>query len=280
MRIAKQSTAFTVPNVGDNKSSLDEYICLSNISNVSAGDHIGLYEVDANGLVVKFVDIPLDASHIAQAPIELRYPAHYADPVAGSAMGTAQFSGLNLPGGATKWRIGTSAQPPETPVAGSLFNGLDYSAGADIDISGGKNWISLAAVNDSNLVVGFASVPYTEPAPQTDVASLSTLYAGSNSVLTINFSTFLSSLTTANSNLSDLIASIVINPDTSPEQVDLNSSSLAWDPLGVPYPKVMITIPPSNLVAGDVVRVTFKTGALLDSSYNAISQTTCGTTVQ
>ncbi|AZN39023.1 S-layer homology domain-containing protein [Paenibacillus albus] len=61
VRIAVQSDAFDWPSVGYNASSKDSYTPGADIAN-SVGKHIGVYEVDENGLVVKFADVIVDLS--------------------------------------------------------------------------------------------------------------------------------------------------------------------------------------------------------------------------
>ncbi|MEQ4482963.1 FecR domain-containing protein [Cohnella silvisoli] len=166
LRIVKQATAFTTPNVTfDARDTGVAYVSGNNIANVSAGDHIGLYEiVSSTGLVVKFVDITVSGNNIAVAPGALTPTTDYSLPEQGSGSGKAKFATLGqLPTGATKWQIIASVAPIATPIAGSSFGGTDYSAGVDIDMSGGKQFIALAATDASGNVVRFKLVEYTAP---------------------------------------------------------------------------------------------------------------------
>lgn len=66
LKYVKQGEAFEAPLVGTNASTIGEaYTSGADIAEVSASEHIGLYEVTTTNLIVKFVDITLSAGDIA-----------------------------------------------------------------------------------------------------------------------------------------------------------------------------------------------------------------------
>jgi hypothetical protein len=58
-----QGEAFTTPVVGSTPTGATAYILGADLA-VTAGQHVGLYELDANGKVIKFIDLPITASDI------------------------------------------------------------------------------------------------------------------------------------------------------------------------------------------------------------------------
>ncbi|MEK0317598.1 S-layer homology domain-containing protein [Cohnella sp. 56] len=302
LRVAKQAAAFTVPYAGDDASEIGAaYPSGSNIENAAAGEHIGLYEVDAETqAVVRFSDITVNGSQIALAPLDLPFNK-YTSPEPGSMPGTAKIAGLSLPSDATQWRVFASVVPL-MPAAGTTTYGALYAAGQDIDVSGGRNNIGLAATDDAGRVIRFAQLYYVDTPTITTLASLEQLYAGANQhTIAIQFNDDLQQQTLEKSSIDELIASIVINPGKPNEvTVDLGGSTFEWNssaippsqfpeipfpPLGVPYfptlnyPSATITLAGGiDLAQGDVVRVTFKTGAVKDTSGK--SQLSCDTEVQ
>lgn len=135
LKVKKDTSAIAVPNVGDDASALGAaYTSGADIVNAVAGDHVGLYEVDGNGKVVKFVDIELDASDIKAAP-PVPAPALTASVAAGNATGTtavtATASGTNI----LAVEVSDSAIPtPNVGDAAPTGNGVTnpYTSGDDI----------------------------------------------------------------------------------------------------------------------------------------------------
>ncbi|REE83901.1 S-layer family protein [Paenibacillus taihuensis] len=227
-------------------------------------------------------------------PVYLYAPRNftYDDPADGSTTDTAQIIALeNLPAGATKWMVSTTVDEPETPSAGTEFNGIDYTAGDDIDISEGKNWIAIAAADDDGNVVGFRALLHAESTSPSVVASLSQISSGDLYMITITFNPTVSTDLTSITDAKDLIASIIINPDSNPVTVDLDSATLNWDgggsgggfpgggfpgggsPGGSLPSMAMIALahtPAYQVQAGDVVRVTFKNGIEIENCSTSV----------
>jgi cell division septation protein DedD len=203
----------------------------------------------------------------------------YTSAVAGSQPDTAKIETLILPDGADHWLVVSSSGDLQPPAAGVEFvGGQPYEAGQNIDISQGKYQIMVVAVDSSNRAVAYAFTAYNPSQPAVDVAFLSNLYAGSDMEhLIITFQTELGSATTSITDIVDLIDSIVINPNSAGAvtlPISSADDSVYWqDMLG--FPMADITIPTTRLTLGDTVRVTFKSGALVNGDDISIAQQYC-----
>jgi hypothetical protein len=75
LKFVKQSGAFTAPNDGDDASAIGAaYTSGADITSASAGQHVGIYEVDGSNLVVAFIDITLGSGDIKAAATQTATP--------------------------------------------------------------------------------------------------------------------------------------------------------------------------------------------------------------
>ncbi|WP_214626060.1 S-layer homology domain-containing protein [Paenibacillus agaridevorans] len=311
LHIAIAEQAIAVPYTGTNINRISDaaaYEIGTDIKQLSSGRHIRLYEVNPNNIIVKFADITLNSNQIAEAPASLQ-SSEYSNLTPGEGDGYAKFEALSLPEGAFSWKVKSGTIDMDIPAAGALFEGNPYTPGGNIDISGGKTTVILVAVNSTGHAVGYSMSTYsTTPGPveeNQDSFRLSPLYAGQSSSLTVVFDEPLSSSTTL-LNISDLIASITVTSVSgSPVEIDPTGEgvSILWSPSGssggeppfnqfedeqfppggggmpIMQTSLEIIFPIRSFSAGDVVRVTFKEGALIDASNSNITQIDCETTV-
>lgn len=182
-----------------------------------------------------------------------------------------------MPDGAEKWQIISSVEPIQPPYAEAVFGGIDYEAGNDIDVSDGKVWIALAATDGEGRVVGFAQLKYNETVPNSDIVSLLPIHQG-DLFFSLQFDVDLSSETKSISTITDLVNKIEINPDdiANYRLLSISSESVIWDSMTSSF---MVMIPTNDLSDGDVVRVTFKSDALIDADNGPITQESVETTV-
>lgn len=272
----------------------------------SEGLHIGLYEVNPNGIIVNFANITVSGNQIAEAPDHLLI-TEYSTLIQGSEDGTAMFSALLLPFGANSWKVKSGTEDiMDLPAAGAPFDGDSYEALEDIDVSGGKTTVILVALDSNGNAVGYSVSTYSSDSGPVveEVFHLQPLGAGVKNSLTVNFHEYLSSSTTSIEEIADLIESITVTPaNGTPFYIDLNGdqTNITWflypsgePPLNpdeenpfslggggmfIPTPSLSIIIPGTSFNSGDVVRVTFKQGALKNASNSNITQIDCETTV-
>jgi hypothetical protein len=196
----------------------------------------------------------------------------------------------------------------------TILNASSYTIGTDIkQLSSGKH-IGLFEVNQNDIIVKFTNITLnsdqiaTNPGPvdeDEDSFRLTPLYAG-KSKLTVVFDEPLSPSSTMINTISNLISSITVTPaGGSPVEIDPigEGVSILWSPSGssgeeppfnqfeddlfppggggmpIIQTSLEIIFPTRVFSAGDVVRVTFKQGALKNASNSNITQIDCETTV-
>ncbi|GBG10678.1 hypothetical protein PAT3040_05430 [Paenibacillus agaridevorans] len=307
LRIVITEQAIAVPYMGTNISTIlnaSFYTIGNDIKQLSSGKNIGLYEVNSNDIIVKFANITPTSDQIAEAPDHLLL-TEYSDLTPGSEDGKAKFEVLVLPEGAFSWKVKSGTTDMDIPAAGAPFGGIPYTQGNNIDVSGGKTTVILVALDSNGNAVGYSVSTYSsDPGPVVEeVFHLQPLGAGVKNSLTVNFNEFLSSSTTSIEEIADLIASITVTPaNGTPFSIDLTGvqTDITWflypggehlnsdeenpfSPGGggmfILPPSLSIIIPGTSFNSGDVVRVTFKQGALKNASNSNITQIACETTV-
>ena len=150
----KQSGAFTTPAVASATADLGlvNYTSGADIPGVVAGQHIGLFEVDGTGGVVKFVDITVAAGEIAAEIFD------DAGISAGSAPGTSKISTVTGAGNSLRYEQRAAADPAFTiPAWGSATAVpplVAYSSGSNIAVVNGDR-IGLYEVTGAGNVVRF-----------------------------------------------------------------------------------------------------------------------------
>ncbi|WP_277549036.1 hypothetical protein, partial [Brevibacillus laterosporus] len=150
-----EDNEFTKPNVGDVLSGGTGYITGNDIQ-ATAGQYLGLYEVDGSNNIVKFVSIQLKAGDIKAAPIAVpTISGHKVE--AGNATGTTKVTYTVGNGNSLKYKLADSEIT--TPKVGEALPGgeQDYISGNDIKATAGKN-LGLYEVDGSNHIVKFISV--------------------------------------------------------------------------------------------------------------------------
>ncbi len=130
LKYKKQSEPFAVPNAGEEVPA-DAWNLGGDIVSVQAGDHIGLYEVDMNGMIAKFADIVLTADHIpVAAPVIGNYSVE-----PGSTAGSTKITYAPEPGNSLKLVVSQFGNfSPTLPLVGGSFYdpAFDYTSGSDI----------------------------------------------------------------------------------------------------------------------------------------------------
>lgn len=150
----KQAEAFATPEVASTTADLglSNYTSGSDITGVVAGQHIGLFEVDGAGGVVKFVDITVAAGEIAAEIFD------DAGIRAGSAPGTSKISTVTGAENSLRYEKRAAADPVFTiPAWGSATTVpplVAYTSGSNITVVNGDR-IGLYEVNGTGNVVRF-----------------------------------------------------------------------------------------------------------------------------
>ncbi len=106
--------------------------------------------------------------------------------------------------------------------------------------------------------------------------SFTNLENGTQSSFEITFNEELSSTTTAITNVSNLLSSAVNDFGGSNDAIDVSSvpGSVVWDLSTSTSPVATITIPASDFVSGQIVRINFVNGVVMDIAGNPISSAT------
>lgn len=159
LKYKKQSEPFAVPNAGEAVPA-DAWNLGGDIVSVQAGDHIGLYEVDMNGIIVKFADILLTADHIpVAAPVIGDYTVE-----PGSTAGSTKITYTPEPGTSLKLVVSQLGNfSPTFPLVGGSFYdpAVDYTSGSDITGVAAGQHLRLYEVNGDGKVVRYLQLQLT-----------------------------------------------------------------------------------------------------------------------
>ncbi|AYK05253.1 hypothetical protein [Brevibacillus laterosporus] len=149
-----EDNEFTKPNVGDVLSGGTGYITGNDIQ-ATAGQYLGLYEVDGSNNIVKFVSIQLKAGDIKAAPIAVpTISGHNVE--AGSATGTTKVTYVVGNKNSLKYKIEDN-EFTKPNVGDVLSGGTGYNTGNDIQATTGQ-YLGLYEVDGSNNIVKFVSI--------------------------------------------------------------------------------------------------------------------------
>ncbi len=149
-----EDNEFTKPNVGDVLSGGTSYTSGDDIQ-ATAGQYLGLYEVDGSNNIVKFVSIQLKAGDIKAAPIAV--PAISGHKVeAGSATGTTKVTYTVGEENSLKYKLEDN-EFTKPNVGDVLSGGTGYNTGNDIQATAGQ-YLGLYEVDGSNNIVKFVSI--------------------------------------------------------------------------------------------------------------------------
>ncbi|MGG3127292.1 hypothetical protein, partial [Brevibacillus laterosporus] len=145
---------FTKPNVGDVLSGGTSYTSGDDIK-ATAGQYLGLYEVDGSNNIVKFVSIQLKAGDIKAAPIAVPTISGHNVEV-GSATGTTKVTYVVGNKNSLKYKL-EDHEFTKPNVGDVLSGGTSYTSGDDIQATAGQ-YLGLYEVDGSNNIVKFVSI--------------------------------------------------------------------------------------------------------------------------
>ncbi|MFI8711580.1 Ig-like domain-containing protein [Brevibacillus brevis] len=162
LKVVKQANSVTVPNVGDDASAVGAaYTSGDDIVAAVAGEHVGLYEVDAAGKVVKFVDITLTTGDI-KAPAPVSAPEITTHTVAqGSVTGATKVT--YAAGTGNDLKVVKQANAVTVPNVGDDAStiGTAYTSGDDITAAVAGEHVGLYEVDAAGKVVKFVDITLT-----------------------------------------------------------------------------------------------------------------------
>ncbi|WP_372486559.1 hypothetical protein [Brevibacillus laterosporus] len=151
-----EDKAFTPPHVGEALSGGEQDYTSGGDIPATAGQYLGLYEVDGSNHIVKFVSIKLESKNIKATPVVA--PAISGHKVeVGSASETTKVTYTVSEGNSLKYKLAGNAFTP--PHVGEALPGgeQDYTSGGDIKAEANK-YLGLYEVDGSNHIVKFVSI--------------------------------------------------------------------------------------------------------------------------
>jgi hypothetical protein len=152
----KQPGTFTTPLVGVSQGELglvtQVYVSGTDIVGAAATQHIGLFEIGATGLIVKFIDITLVDTNIAEPAPMIINPVVAQGSVVGATKITYASSNL--------LRYVIQDTVVATPLVGDDVSGIGtaYTSGADITGVLADKHIGLFEVDTNGKVVKFIDI--------------------------------------------------------------------------------------------------------------------------
>ena len=175
------SSKISTPDVGDTVSGTKSYTSGKNITGVSAGKYIGVYELDSDDEVVKFTLIKLTSDEIKNAASTSTLAAYAT---AGSVSGSTKIIVTDTLDDDDTLAYKVSSSKISTPDVGDTVSGTkSYTSGKNITgVSAGK-YIGVYELDSDDEVVGFTLIKLTSDEIK-NAASTSTLaaYAAAGSV--------------------------------------------------------------------------------------------------
>ncbi|GBG07275.1 hypothetical protein PAT3040_01823 [Paenibacillus agaridevorans] len=172
--------SMSVPNAGDlapvGAGITDPYLSGTDISDVSAGVYVGVYEVDSSNQVAGFKLLQLTKENIKAAPVPAKELS--ATVSQGNAVQTSKVEAVARLG--NQLVIQLSSDSIVVPYIGDLAPAgagviQSYTSGADISGVSAGQYIGVYEVNSSNQVLGFKLLQLTiddiKPTPAPELAA-------------------------------------------------------------------------------------------------------------
>jgi hypothetical protein len=158
-----QGEAFTTPLVGSTPTGATAYILGADLA-VTAGQHVGLYELDLTGNVVKFADLPITSSDITtgsaiDVSVTTTASAIVVNVTTGSSIGMTSITAT--PDGTDTFATKVQGEAFTTPSVGSIPTGTTaYILGANLEVTAGQH-VGLYELDANGKVIKFIDLPIT-----------------------------------------------------------------------------------------------------------------------